>query len=59
VTNRRLLDAVQMGTVLGLSARSVLRQFERGRIPGYRCSPKRVRFDLDEVLEALRERGSK
>jgi len=51
----RLQDAVEVGAVLRISPRSVLRQFERGRIPGYVVSPKRVRFSLPEVLAALKE----
>jgi hypothetical protein len=49
-------NAEEIGEALGgVSARSVLRQFERGRFPGYRVSPRRVVFRLEEVLEAVKE----
>jgi predicted DNA-binding transcriptional regulator AlpA len=51
----QLLNAEGIGEALGMSARSVLRQFERGRFPGYRVSPRRVAFRLSEVLEAVKE----
>jgi predicted DNA-binding transcriptional regulator AlpA len=51
----RLQNAEEIGQALGVSARSVLRQFERGRYPGYRPSPRRVAFRLSEVLEAVKE----
>jgi predicted DNA-binding transcriptional regulator AlpA len=51
----RLENAEGIAKVLGMSVRSVLRQFERGRFPGYRVSPRRVAFRLSEVLDAVRE----
>jgi hypothetical protein len=50
-----LQNAEEIGEALGMSARSVLRQFERGRFPGYRVSPRRVAFRLSEVIEAVKE----
>jgi hypothetical protein len=50
----RLLNATEIGAVLGVSARSVIRQVELGRLPAYRPTPRRLAFNLDEVLDALR-----
>lgn len=51
----RLLTAAEVGAMLGVSPRSVLRQHELGRISAVRVSPRRLRFDIAEVLAALRE----
>ncbi len=55
IARPHLLSASEVAEVLGCSARSVLRQAERGRYPYYRPSPRRVVFDLEAVLAAIRE----
>ena len=50
----RLQTAEQVGAVLGVSARTVLLWRLQGRIPGIQVTHYTVRFDLDEVLAALK-----
>ena len=50
----RLLTAAQFGAVLGVSARTVLLWNRPGLIPGIQPTGGTVRFDLDEVLAALK-----
>ena len=50
----RLLTAAQFGAVLGVSARTVLLWNRQGLIPGIQPTGCTVRFDLDEVLAALK-----
>ena len=50
----RLLTAAQVGAVLGVSARTVLLYLRQGLIPGIQPTGCTVRFDLDEVLAALK-----
>lgn len=54
-----LQNAKEIGKATGQSARSVLRQFQQGRFPGYRVSPRRIVFRLEEVLEAVKEQGER
>jgi hypothetical protein len=58
MAERHLLTAAEMAARWNCSARSVLRQFEQGRIPGYRISVRRVVFDPAECERAVREQGS-
>jgi hypothetical protein len=50
----RLLTAAQVGAVLGVSARTVLLWNRQGLIPGIQPTGCTVRFDLAEVLAALK-----
>jgi hypothetical protein len=57
MAERHLLTAAEMAARWNCSARSVLRQFEQGRIPGYRISVRRVVFDPSECEQAVKEGG--
>jgi hypothetical protein len=50
----RLQTSAQVGAVLGVSARTVLLYLRQGLIPGIQPTGCTVRFDLDEVLAALK-----
>ena len=52
----RLLTARELADYLGLAPATVLDQWQRGELPGYRFG-RAVRFDLDEVLAAGRQDG--
>jgi excisionase family DNA binding protein len=57
--SERLLNARELGELLGLSAGTVLDRFERGDLPGFRLGGKvgaPVRFRWSEV-EAWLEEG--
>jgi hypothetical protein len=53
--SERLLTARELGEAIGLKPATVLDQWQRGELPGYRFG-RAVRFDLDEIL-ALGRRG--
>jgi excisionase family DNA binding protein len=50
----RLVTARFLAALLQVSARTILEWFRDGRIPGVKASRGTVRFDLDEVLAALK-----
>lgn len=50
----RLVTARFLAELLQVSARTILGYFRTGRIPGVKASRGTVRFDLDEVLAALK-----
>jgi excisionase family DNA binding protein len=52
----RLSDASELARVLECSPRMALRLAERGLVPHYRIG-RLVRFDLEEVLAALKHRA--
>lgn len=54
--NGRLLTARELADVLGVKPATILDQWERGELPGYKFG-RAVRFDLDEVLAAGRRPG--
>ena len=67
----RLLTAAELGTLLGLSASTVLDRFEAGDLPGYRlfgktdkrgrpCGPVRFRLsEIENAVEGWRVGGSR
>ena len=52
--SKRLLTAKELAQILGVSQRTVLSYRLYGRIPGIQLSGTTIRFDLDEVLAALK-----
>lgn len=54
---RRLIDVQQLATILGISVRSAYRLAEDG-VPHLRVRGQ-IRFDLQEVLDALRKGETK
>ena len=52
----RLLTAEELAERLRVRPNTVKAWARDGRIPAIRLSPKIIRFDLDEVVEALRRR---
>ncbi len=53
---RRMVDAKEMARLLGMGTTWVRLQYYRGRIPGYKLG-KSLRFDPEEVLEAIKAKG--
>ncbi len=58
VDEKRLLGPEALGKFLGVSAAYVRRLWKEGRIPGVLISRNILRFDPDEVVEALRRKGN-
>jgi excisionase family DNA binding protein len=54
---RALIGTADTAAALKVSEEVVRRWHSAGRIPGYRCG-RLLRFDLDEVLDALRSNES-
>jgi hypothetical protein len=53
-SHNSLLEPEELAAFLKIDRVQVFRMHLRGRIPGYRLGQKQVRFDLTEVLAALR-----
>lgn len=53
--SKRFVTANELAEILGVGHRTVLMYRQIGRIPGIRLSGTTVRFDLDEVLAALKQ----
>jgi excisionase family DNA binding protein len=51
---KRLLTAKELAAALQVSPRTILDWHRHGRIPGVQPTGSTVRFDLDEVLAALK-----
>lgn len=51
----RLVTADVVAAVVQVSPRTVLEWHRQGRIPGVQPTGSTVRFDLDEVLAALKD----
>lgn len=45
----RLLTARQLGDELGLSTDWILDEWQAGRLPGYRLTPRMIRFRVSDV----------
>jgi len=54
---KQLLTATELARVLKVRPETIYRLRKSGRIPCYRLGQRRVRFDLEEVLECLRGDG--
>ena len=54
VVHKRLIGPDGLGKILGVSTALVRRMWKEGRIPGVPISRNILRFDPDEVVEALR-----
>jgi excisionase family DNA binding protein len=54
MTSPQRIDAKQLAERLGVSLRTVRTWTKDGRLPSHRVGPKLVRYDPDEVSEALR-----
>jgi len=52
--SKRLVTAKELAEILGVGHRTVLAYRQYGRIPGICLSGTTVRFDVDEVLAALK-----
>jgi hypothetical protein len=53
-SERNLIDELGVAAGLKVSASKVKGLRERGLIPAYQVGPNLFRYDLEEVLEALR-----
>ncbi len=51
-----LLTAEQMADRLAVKPRTIREWFRAGLIPATRLSPKVIRYNLDDVVTALKER---
>jgi hypothetical protein len=49
------VPAETVGAAVGMKAGTILCWWRKGRIPGRKLGPKTVRFNLADVLAALRE----
>ncbi|MCA8949114.1 MAG: helix-turn-helix domain-containing protein [Planctomycetes bacterium] len=56
--NKRLVDGGILARVLATSPNQVRRLEKEGAIPSYRVGSQ-VRFDVQEVLDALRAKGKR
>lgn len=54
----RLVDADTLAAVLDIPSHLVLAMFRDGRLPGYQLSARRIRFEIDEVIAALRAQNA-
>lgn len=54
----RLVDADTIAAVLDVPSHIVLAMFRDGRLPGYQLSKRRVRFEVNEVIAALRAQNA-
>ena len=54
-TKQQLLDRYELATRLDISPGTVTQLVRERRIPCYAISKRIVRFDLDEVKDALRQ----
>jgi excisionase family DNA binding protein len=56
--DKKLVSAQVLAEVLDAGVNTIYDWAAEGRIPCYRIGRKLVRFDLDEVLDAIRERSA-
>lgn len=54
-TSKKLVSAAELATVLSISRRTVWTMVSRGVLRPYRLTGSAVRFDLEEVLQDLRQ----
>lgn len=54
----RLVDADTLAAVLDVPSHLVIEMFRDGRLPGYQLSKRRIRFEIDEVIAALRAQNA-
>jgi predicted DNA-binding transcriptional regulator AlpA len=57
INGRNFVDSVELAKTLGISLSHLWHLWRTGRLPGYRFSHRCLRFDLDEVLAAVKKRG--
>jgi hypothetical protein len=57
VPSTKLLDPSAVGKAIGVSDWTVRELFRKGIIPGIRITNKALRFDLAEVIAALKARA--
>jgi excisionase family DNA binding protein len=55
---RRLLTVEELAEVLGVCRRTVEAMVARGRLPVLRLSRRALRFDLGDVMRALKDGAS-
>jgi excisionase family DNA binding protein len=54
----RLLSARELGSILGVSAETILRWNRRGELPGFRLPGGSIRFREGEIEAWLQERAT-
>jgi len=54
----RLITVLELAEKLGMKPNTILDQWERGDLPGYKIG-RAVRFDLDEVLTSKHRPGAR
>lgn len=54
-----MIDAAELGRLLSMPPKAVLRLGREGRIPRHVISRKTIRFVLSEVREYLKQNGKK
>ena len=55
IAEKRRLRPDEAARLLGVSRRTVLRQYTKGTLRGYRASPRRVYIFSESVEEKLKE----
>ena len=50
---KKYVSARQAADIVGVSTRTIHRYVNEGRLRAYRCGPKLIRFDAEEVERAL------
>jgi excisionase family DNA binding protein len=53
----RLIDAAQLGEIVGLSRATVLRLYREGKLPGLRFGHRTVRFERISSIQKLIDLG--
>jgi excisionase family DNA binding protein len=53
----RLVDATQLGEIVGLSRATVLRLYREGKLPGLRYGHRTVRFERASAIQKLIDLG--
>ena len=56
-TNAALMDAEAIGRAVGLKGSTILDLRQRGVIPGHKLNRRLVRFDLADVVAAIKGRA--
>ena len=55
--NARLVDAAQLGEIVGLTRATILRLYREGKLPGLRYGHRTVRFERTSAIQKLIDLG--
>jgi hypothetical protein len=59
VQSKKLIDPLAVGKAIGVPEWTVRELFRKGFIPGVQVTKKALRFDLDDVIAALKARSER